>query len=135
MSVTSDLNESGTTLVTFQSNISDLNSKQFDFAHQVEEFVNSGEYNISQCQTSYTMGYLTAARCNYYPRVGKGNSLRVNFIQSKYDSVTDKNTDALHQLSQFGDGAFSKVTIYWTGHLMTAEVWWFDLEASTIGKR
>jgi len=125
LNVSSNISQEGTTLVLFQDTDHDEFEAQFIISAQMAKFVNSGKYNITQCQTDYDSGYLAFGRCNYLPGSGKGNDLRVTFLQSKQGYDTKKNTEIVDLLHTAGNKYYSKVTINDAQYLVSAELWYF----------
>lgn len=107
-----------------------LNEKQEEIAGDIGVFINSGEHNVTEVQTSYTEGYLTAGRASYSPDTqGRGNNLRVTFIQSSQHFLYEKDGDVKKVLTATLEDAQNvhKVnTIFQEGYLVAAEVWYYQ---------
>lgn len=107
-----------------------LNEKQAEVTTDISSFINSGEHNVTEVQTSYTEGYLTAGRASYSPDVpGKGKNLRVTFIQSSQHFLNEKDKDikgALETTLESAENVYKVNTIFQEGFLMAAEVWYYQ---------
>lgn len=106
-----------------------LVEKQQEVASQLDELINAGSYDITEVQTYYSDGYLTAARVTYVPEVeGDGNKLRVKFIQSDKYYVNEKDQDVKKGLEEaLASTDVLKVnTIFQNGYLLAAEVWYLE---------
>lgn len=107
-----------------------FNEKQAEVTNTINDFVNSGSHNISEIQTSYSDGYLTAGRANYSPdSQGKGNSIRVRFIQSSQYYWGEKNGEVkkeLEDLLKNTQNVYKVNTVFQQGYLLAAEIWYYQ---------
>ncbi len=107
-----------------------LDKKQEQVTSGISDFINSGEHNVTEVQTSYTDGFLTAGRASYSPDTqGRGSNLRVTFIQSSQHFLDKKDGEVKKMLATALEDAQNvhKVnTIFQQGFLVSAEVWYYQ---------
>lgn len=103
--------------------------KQREIASKLEEAVNSGEYNLTACETRYVDGQLAAATIWYLSGDGEGNNVRVKLLTSDEWLYTDEDRDIQQQLAtaQRSTGNIIETkTIFQEEYLLSAEVWYLE---------
>ena len=101
-------------------------------AKDLADFVNSGYYNITRVETTYTDGCLTAARVDYrHDQLGgSGNNLRVKLDLPTIDSdvcIFADHTKQLAKLSSDTANVYRVNTVFYNGFLVAGEVWYMVL--------